>query len=176
MIVALFLQYGYRRTHVKKGFIDELMGNISSFEKIAQNFRALYQNFEVSPLQWLRPSLENKNSLISERWLTLLKRIIEARRDDATDTQIASFTREFLKILADYRDLIVLPLVERANSAIQVTKGTKIKYAKFRADYNHLVDGTNGLVGRLNSELSLAKNPVKESAERIIEDLEVIET
>jgi hypothetical protein len=127
-----------------------------------------------NPANNIKWALEQYHQLITE--LTyLLNSLVYWSPDFFT----ATWAARFLRIISAYRRLVVLTFVGRANTAKQVTKGTKIRFARFKSDYNKLVDDTNRLTRLIDSE-TRPKDPVHKEliagALKIVEELEAVET
>jgi hypothetical protein len=173
-VVGALITYGIRRTHVKGSLLKGLDDRISSFEKVALWFLDLCHRFEINPVKEFENYIDNSHDLIVKHWLDLLKRAKVAFGEEISDQSIAGLMKEFLRIVQQYRERVVLPFMNRANTTILVTTGTKDKFEKLRTQYNDLVAETNDLVKEMNSKLR-TKQGIQERVEKITEGLQVQE-
>jgi hypothetical protein len=174
LVALLALQYVNRRSHRRQGLSSELRTIIGLFPNVTDDFRKLCQTFEVNPSDNIKPMLENYHWLIMQMIL-LLQVIVLWSPDFMIDRRAV----DFLRVLSAYKRLVVLTFVGRANAAKQVTKGTKIRFARFKSGYNKLVDDTNRLAGLIDSEMRPKEPTHKEltgGAVKIVEELEAVET
>lgn len=172
-VVLLGAQYIYRRQRIKESMVDTLERNISSFQTIGDSFRSSCHRFEINPLDWFQKYVDDSHDLIVGSWLVFLKKVVESRKDEATELRIASWTDEFLRIVHQYRTTVIQAFIDRANATKLVNKGTKNDFSDFKMRYNSLVDETNQLVKDLNSRL--AREKPLQASDRISVELEIQE-
>lgn len=173
-VFGALLTYFIRRTHVKGSLLEGLDDKISSFEKVVPMLLDLCHRFEINPLKEFENYVDNSHTLIVEHWLSLLKRDKLSLGQEIRDQTIARLMKEFLRIVQQYRERVVLPFMNRANMTKLVTAGTKDRFGKIRTEYNDMVGEINQLVKDMNSKLKLDKEIV-ERAEKITEELQIVE-
>jgi len=172
--VGVLITYGYRRAHVKGSLLKGLDDGISSFEEVVPLFLDLCHRFEVNPVKEFENHIDNSHALIVEHWLGLLKRDKISLGQEIRDQTIARLMKEFLRIVQQYRESVVLPFMNRANMVKLVTVGTRDRFGKIRTEYNDMVVEINQLVKDMNSRLKLDKD-IGERAEKITEELQIVE-
>jgi hypothetical protein len=172
--IGVLITYGIRRTHVKGNLLKGLDDRISSFENVALSFLDLCHRFEINPEKQFENYVDNSHDLIVKHWLDLLKRVRVAFRQQIDDENIAALMKEFLRIVQQHRESVVLSFINRANKNILVTTGTKDKFESLRTKYNDLVTETSDLIKDMNSKLKI-KQGIQERAAKITEGLQVQE-
>jgi hypothetical protein len=174
LIVGVFITYGIRRTSVKGGLLKGLDDKISSFGKVVVLFLDLCHKFEANPVKEFENHVDNSHALIVEHWLPLLKRDKMSLGQEIRDQTMARLMKEFLRIVQQYRERVVLPFMNRANITKLVAAGTIDRFGKIRTEYNDMVEEINQLVKDMNAKLKLEKE-ISERAEKITGQLQIVE-